>query len=340
MSQSESESGGATVRRRSFLGRCTSALRFLVRWGARLVWGLVAVGLLLRLTIQDRFHPWALIYYLTPIPSLALWVCLAGWMWQLGTESSEKRRWFSVGRWSGLVALVFLTWGYCSEFVERAQPPGPNELQFVFWNTARVPVGVEPVAKTLRNWNPQLIGLVEANTDFPEEAEKWIRELAGYRISMTHFGGLLAVKGEIRSQVRHPLMPTSWCEQFDVTVEGQDFTVLLVDISAQLTLTRRQPLQELAELAGQFSDRPLIIMGDFNTPDDSPLLAELRKKCQHAIRERGTGYAATWPTPLPVLTLDQVWVNNHVPVSQIRYRWSMYSDHRPAVASVSFKDSN
>ena len=81
-------------------------------------------------------------------------------------------------------------------------------------------------------------------------------------------------------------------------------------------------------------------MGDFNTPDDSILMEPLHAHCQLAFRERGSGYAATWPMPLPVLTLDQVWINSQVTVAKSEYGWSLDSDHRPAICHLSLDAPN
>ena len=110
--------------------------------------------------------------------------------------------------------------------------------------------------------------------------------------------------------------------------------MLLVDISAQLNQSRRRPLLELAQLAVKLSDRPLIIMGDFNTPDDSILLEPLMAHFRLAMREQGTGFTATWPIPLPVLTLDQIWVNEFVDVWECHNSWSRLSDHRPILGRL------
>lgn len=311
--------------------------RFLRRTIAILVWLLVAAGFLLRLTIQDRVHPWALIYYLTPIPALPIWLLIAAWLWGRETCSTPPQPWFSIRRLNRIAAIAFVFWSFQSEYMDRAQPARNEDLPIVFWNTARMPFGINVVASQIRDWNPTLIGLVEANAYRPDLVARWQSELPGYTVAGTHFEGLIAVKGTVNAQTSYDLLPNSFCEQFDVTIEEQNFTVLLVDIASQLNLSRERPLQELTDLVERLSDRPLIIMGDFNTPDDSVLFNPLRKHCRNAIRERGTGYAATWPMPLPVLTLDQIWVNELVDVSSCRYGATVYSDHRPAFSHLSFK---
>ncbi|RLS82004.1 MAG: endonuclease/exonuclease/phosphatase family protein [Planctomycetota bacterium] len=312
-----------------------------LRFIAYLSWGLIVTGLLLRLTIRDRFHPWALIYYLTPIPGLVIWTVIAGIAWKWGATVDRGSAKFSLTRLNFAAMLAFVFWTYQSEFVNHPQtrnvdPQTSHEagLRVVFWNTAHVPSRVGPPAKQLRKWNPTLFGLVEANTYYRTVAEEWRREFTDYAVATTHFGGLIAVRGQVQKQISHSLLPNSWCEQFDLRVEDQDFTVLLVDISAQLNQSRRRPLLELAQLAVKLSDRPLIIMGDFNTPDDSILLQPLLFHCRLAMREQGTGFTATWPIPLPVLTLDQIWVNEFVDVWECHNSWSRLSDHRPILGRL------
>ncbi|WP_373653480.1 endonuclease/exonuclease/phosphatase family protein [Schlesneria sp. DSM 10557] len=311
-------------------------VRSMRRFVALAIWGLIAASLLLRFTVQDQYHRLAVLYYLTPLPTLPFLFFMAGCLWGAPLDVKPARFQMTRRRLSLIASLVCALWVVRSEFVVRAAPPGEAESTVVFWNTAHLGRSVDDLAEKLMSWQPAVIGLVEAEGYYPKAVAKWRKALPDYQIAPTHFGGLLAVKGTIVRQMNHKLTPCSWCDQFDLIVGSDSFTLLLVDISANLNLPRNQPLRDLADLARSLDDRPLIIMGDFNTPDDSPLLNPLRQTCQQAFRERGSGYAATWPMPFPVLTLDQVWFNRQVDVSRCDAHWSVYSDHRPLVSSVSF----
>lgn len=312
-------------------------LRFVRRANARFIWSFVAIGLILRFTIRDQFHPWAIVYYLTPIASLPIWLVLAKLLWgrsdgQKGTQSSRLRSWLN------LIAIPgCIVWAFCSENVEKAKTPSSTDVRIVYWNTANTSWGVDRLAGQLVKWDAPVIGLIEADSYYPATLKEWQSQLPEYQVVPAHFGGLIAVKGTVKQQISHRLLPSSHCEQFDLVIGDDAFTLLLVDISAQLSLSRRQPLQDLAALAANLNDRPLVIIGDFNTPDDSVHLRPLDNQCRNIFRENGTGYAATWPMPLPVLTLDQVWVNQHVNASKCEHLWSFFSDHRPTVSSVTFQ---
>ena len=97
---------------------------------------------------------------------------------------------------------------------------------------------------------------------------------------------------------------------------------------------RGGPLAVIAEVAEAAADRPLLVLGDFNTPLDSAHLAPLRRIHENAFESVGAGYRPTWPAPLPLLALDQVWGNERLRFDRCRHGWSTCSDHRPVVTEV------
>ena len=80
-------------------------------------------------------------------------------------------------------------------------------------------------------------------------------------------------------------------------------------------------------------------MGDFNTPTDSLFLREIHRDFENAFEQAGDGYSATWPLPVPVLTLDQIWVNKGIEVYRCRLGWSLRSDHRPVLTDITIESS-
>lgn len=334
---SDETSCAAVCGRRSDLRH---VLSFLGRTMASLCWMLVTAGVVLRLTVQDRYHPWAMIYYLTPLAAIPLWLLLAGLVAGPSLHRRGSNSDLSLARLYPLAIMIFAAWACQAEYLKRAEPLAPDDIKVVFWNTARLPFGITGPARQISEHTPTLIGLVESSDYQPEFVERWQKELPDYEIAGTHFGGLVAVKGHVTRQISYDLLPNSVCEQFDLIINDRPITLLLVDISSQLNLSRQNPLQELADLCDRLSDRPLIVMGDFNTPDDSVLFDPLRVHCRNAARHRGAGYAPSWPVPLPVLTLDQVWVNPQVQVRRCEYGWSRYSDHRPAITHMSFGETH
>lgn len=322
----------------TWLHRCGQLIRRLLAW---MFWVIVIFGLALRASIRDQIHPLAFLFYLTPIPSLAIWMVLAELVSPDGLIRTRKRpaQWFTrdLSPAVSRVALTatFLAWTFGSECVRRDRPIKSPEYRTAFWNVAHGYSGLDRVCAKLKSMDLQAFGLVEADQHYILDLDRWRREFPEYDVVGTDFGGVFAVRGTIVSHQLHDLSSYSFCEEIALRMGNLELMVLLVDIASDLKRPREIPLRNLATLANTFGDRPLIIMGDFNTPDDSCWTAPLRANHHQAFRQRGTGYAATWPLPLPVLTLDQVWTNSQVEVSRCQNLWTFDSDHRPVVTSFS-----
>ncbi len=307
-----------------------------------IIWILVATGLVLRFTVRDRFFPWAMIYYLTPIPALPIWTLIAAiagaranvWRRPTGTVSFVRPR-LSLTRLHSLFGLIFLIWTLNAEFVFRSQPALPGDLRIVFWNVARLQGGVDQLATQLRSYEPSVIALVEADKNHQLNVPEWQAALPDYEVTGTRWGGLVAVKGQVLSDHERELSDASYCEEYELRINDVDFTLLLVDLASDLKRSRRARVDTFLKVAEAIADRPSVIVGDFNTPDDSVWLAPLCNRYRQAFRERGRGYAATWPMPLPVLTIDQMWVSQFVDVSSCQVGWTVSSDHRPIVSDLS-----
>ena len=308
-----------------------------------MIWMLVAAGLIFRFTVRDTYLRWSVIYYVTPLPALPILFLLAGLAvppglsWKRNDKAVVPRSRFSMGRLNLFFGLASLVWAMYSECGYRGQPTTSEDIRLVFWNVARVQAGTSRLAAPLLSWKSSVIALVEADEKYKLKLADWQAALPGYTVVPTRFGGLIAVDGTAAAHPDRLLSAGCYCQPFDLHVRDADFTLLLVDISSDLRCSKRPPLEALAKIAEEFADRPVVIAGDFNTPDDSVWFAPLRTHFREAFRDRGTGYAATWPLPLPVLTLDQVWVNELVDVSQCQHGWTIYSDHRPVVTDMSFR---
>jgi endonuclease/exonuclease/phosphatase (EEP) superfamily protein YafD len=146
------------------------------------------------------------------------------------------------------------------------------------------------------------------------------------------------VRGEILEERSHRLPHRGLMKQVRIKVRGKTFVVFLVDLSSNPLLDRGTVLFELAQHVRRCGTEPLIVMGDFNTPPDSVHFRDLRAQMTLAHQRSGSGYAPTWPLPLPVLQIDQIWTNPKVSVTLSRGGWSWLSDHRAIVADFSIED--
>jgi len=121
-----------------------------------------------------------------------------------------------------------------------------------------------------------------------------------------------------------------------VTIDDRALIVALVDISSSWFIARRKAFSVIREALLPYRDEPLVLLGDFNTPPDSCWFDPLRETMTNAFESAGHGYAATWPSLMPILRLDQIWTSGVRVVScEIGFNWR--SDHRPVVATIDWE---
>lgn len=295
--------------------------------GSSLRWGTLAVllaGLGLRFTLRDRYVGLAWLFYATPPVVLAGLGLVGNLAWL-----RDRRRWAKL-LLAGLtiVALVLSAgqyrWRPEASAGTPAQAETPGDLTFLFWNPARGALGTQRVLEYLRNCDADLIALVEAPLDPQID---WSAELPRYAVSHIDDGIMLAVRGRILGIAHWRYDEGSSRRRFDVEVDGHRLWVLVPDLRSSLYRSRQQSMQKLVEDAAVLSDRPAVIAGDFNLPSDSVWFQPLRKTWTQAFEEVGTGWPGTWPSPLTVMDLDQVWVNRHVRVRRCELDHTLCSDH-------------
>lgn len=92
-------------------------------------------------------------------------------------------------------------------------------------------------------------------------------------------------------------------------------------------------IKDLSRPAGEHGLR--ILAGDFNaTLDHVAYRTVLARGYRDAAEERGEGLAPTWPSSLPVVTIDHVVVDNRAAVLDYRVFDVPGSDHRAVFAEV------
>ena len=81
-------------------------------------------------------------------------------------------------------------------------------------------------------------------------------------------------------------------------------------------------------------EKPDLVVGDFNAPRRSWRLSRLPDGYRDAYDVAGAGWAGTWPSPLPIWSLDHVLAGPGVRVRSYRLPLSWRSDHRPQLVEV------
>jgi len=291
---------------------------------------------MVRVTIKDRDFLSGLLFYATPLP-----VLLLGTVFCLGEACLHARRKFRLF-WLMLMIGIGIQWLWTdwkfslnsvADASKSSSPSSGEEVSVLFWNVARRQ-DLSAAARYLRQKQPDLVGLVEVQGDVKTWRAFWREQLPEYDVSILGGNMYLLTRGTSGQAIPYDLGGGSIARRMTVNVRNQSYEVLLVDVHANPLQPRRKALATLTQLADSLTEQRLLILGDFNTPEDSVHLRGLRIHHQLAFEAAGRGYAPTWPIPLPLMQLDQIWTNQNVIPVQCRHSWTWASDHEPVEAII------
>lgn len=304
------------------------------RWlGPALLIG-AAIASIVHATVRDRYAALDTLYYLSPSVLISLAAGVAAVMFAM----RRRRGWAAVA--AVLAAVWLVIWIRGDWRIESGTPiaRGPV-LRVALFNAAGTKRCGQPgVAELLTPYDPDIIVLVEAGFDFKRVLDRWRELFPQYELLPPMETLLVLVRGQavVRSsgalggedRGRHMLV--------DATTSTASLRILAADIFHNPLVTRRGQFFELTRLIeGQPGDQPLLVLGDFNTPRGSVFFDLLeRRGLTEAFDVAGRGYRATWPWPLPVLSLDQAWCNQRVQPLRVAHVWTACSDHRAVVLDL------
>jgi endonuclease/exonuclease/phosphatase (EEP) superfamily protein YafD len=303
----------------------------ILRWLGHQIFPLLLIfwlnGLVLRVTVRDSVDLLAPLYYMTPWPVLAALTLPLVW---------RVRRQPPMVFGSIVITHVFLALWIMEDWRSGQPSRDPSDLRVVQWNVDRPVRRFPAIAQRLRAYDADLITVAEGLTRDDKGRERWREAFSDYKVEFTPGNMLCLVRGEVTARQSGLLTPASYYSYFDVVIGGRELRVLQVDISGVPTQPRREAMTKLTELANSLRDRPLIVLGDFNTPRDSVHFAELRKTFVNTFEAVGIGSGETWPMPLPVLSLDQIWCDRGLVPVRCHHEITFRSDHRPLIAELRF----
>jgi vancomycin resistance protein VanJ len=279
----------------------------------------VAASLVLRATTRDAVPGLSILYLATPpVIGGAAAACAAIVFWRL-----EARRTAAL---AAVLAAVSGALYASGSFVTNAAA-SPGTTRGVLWNVARGRAGWTRVADALRVLDPDVAFLAEA-TPSPL-ADDALRDALPSHTLLRADGGLaVAVRGGAELVSWTGVGRKSCLARFRVRVAGGEFEALHADIAADPWMTREPVLRRVLRKAEPLLGAPLLVLGDFNTPRDSCAFDAWRPRLAHAFETAGRGLDATWPLPLPVLSIDHVWTSERIAVRSCELVATGASDHR------------
>jgi endonuclease/exonuclease/phosphatase (EEP) superfamily protein YafD len=291
--------------------------------GSLRVW--LIVGILLRVThLRDRFHPLAIVFYTTP------WPCIAAGLAILALHAARLGHGHRLRRYVILTGGALFTWIALSWQWAPAVSK-PVVLRVAHWNAGHpAPWRVEKLAAWLKSQDADILSIPEA--EGTAKIRDWAAQFPGYHVEQLPGEMLSLVRGEVLSREDGLLANGSYYGLLHARVRGQAVTILQADLYGMPTNPRGPAAHRLFEIAHAHAGERLILVGDFNTPQDSVYFDPFRQDLFPAFAKAGRGLSETWPMPVPMLTIDHLWSSHSLVPVDAHIGWVWWSDHRPVVA--------
>jgi len=290
---------------------------------------LVALAFLMHLTVRDRFHRPAFFFYATPWSVLVVATVLLALLW-------HRRGRRGIAAACTVLSLFALSCWLAQDWEWRRATTTRGGLRVVLWNVDRPEQRFPGISHWLRSQEADVLAIAEREPKKRDRLARWKAAFPGYKVITSHGEMLSLVRGEVLSVEENVLGPGSFSTLLRTRLRGREVLILQVDMNGNLPVSRRQPIERIAGIVAAQRAEPLLVLGDFNTPRNSVCFAPLRAEVSNAFETVGRGYAATWPMPVPVLSLDHIWGNPRLRPVRCEIVSSWHSDHRALVAEFDF----
>jgi len=293
--------------------------------------GLGVLGVVIRWTFRDGHAIASYLFYALPLIVIAgIWLA-AGVVWM------RNRRPIYSCACAAAALIAGGLWIHGAYFANDCEA-STDSLRIFTWNTARGFASWPRVAEQVGKTDPDLIGLVEAGGSTKEWQQFWAQHFPDHQVFLAGGGLVVLTRGKIVDKSLRRLVGTSACADVRIDFDGRLVRMLLIDAVVHPFSNRSEVVGRAFELARETPELPTIVMGDFNTPNDSIWFDEVRHDFTHAFEQAGRGMLTTWPAPAPILAIDHVWLSEQFQIDCASIGWSWASDHRPVVVDVRFHD--
>jgi endonuclease/exonuclease/phosphatase (EEP) superfamily protein YafD len=300
-------------RRRRARGRAATALEVAA--------GLLVAAWLAGQLARDATLPTALLFYL---PSLLVALVL---LLLAGSALAARGRALAIL----LAALPPFVVGVAVE--HRWHRPATESravgspLRLLHWNVSGGWAGLDEIAREIARRHPDLVVLSEApervarrvSEELPELDARTLDALSVFAVGV---GEPEWVERSRELQLVAVTLP--W--------RGRRLRLLAANLASSPLIPRQPSLARVR--AAIVALEPDLVVGDFNAPRRSRVLSRLPAGYRHAYEVAGSGWSASWPEPLPLLSLDHVIVGRAIGVQAYALESVGWSDHRLQLAEL------
>ena len=283
------------------------------------------IGIVLQLTIKDSIQAFQAFFYGMP-PGVILVMVAAS----LFIANKQRRKAF-VAYNLVLLVISMVLWVRMDIVINKLNTTTGETCKVLLWNLAHPTLKASAYLKPLKQADADIMAFVESGET---DDEFWKSHFPDYFVSCPG--------GEITLLSKYPIKDVRVYEcgtrsHYVVSEIGTDegiIHVVIVDWEGSPFVFRRPFFQDMEAI---LTPDPTIILGDFNTPRNSVLFSDMRSSYTEAFEAAGSGLMTTWPAFIPVLSLDHIFVSNHLQPYRTEIERTLYSDHGMVITELKRK---
>jgi len=195
----------------------------------------------------------------------------------------------------------------------------------MFWNIAKQEdYNIKDLKKVLETKSIDAILFVEAMHEDNGFNTEFKHLLKDYNIEFLEGNMLIAAKGSITLKNYSKEQNNYNINHLQIELEQNSYSIAIVDIYGNPLHNKRYALNKAITYS---KDNNIdVIFGDFNTPFESVHFDNLKLNYK-SLREYQNGVSATWPTSIPLLEIDQIWLNKKLTPLSLEKQYFKSSDH-------------
>ncbi|MCB2154504.1 endonuclease/exonuclease/phosphatase family protein [bacterium] len=288
-------------------------------WAARAVLGLALVSLAARWMFADRWIITEWNFHI-PLPLPMLVALGAAFFARPG-----KRQ--ALGIAIALpILIVMLLWREQPALFPHREREVIRPVRLVAWNLMSYNRGEKKVTETLVGDDADIVCILEGTYrgQPPEFLQKALGDETQWASTRqmaigTRFPILESEELETRTRLR--------VFRATIEIEGTPCTVYLIDMPVPPRFDTREMYNELWAIL-KLERKPLILVGDFNTPRGSWHLRRTTSELTDAYRAAAPfGWLASWPSEFPIYQLDHAFFSPELRPCFSRFGDAHASDH-------------
>ncbi|MGJ8590910.1 MAG: endonuclease/exonuclease/phosphatase family protein [Aquaticitalea sp.] len=272
--------------------------------------------------VKDRFQYISALYYGCPLPIIIIFGLMVAFIFR-------KRKPLNY-----LLLLALLAMGiyYFTHYFGTAydDDSGAETSRILFWNVAqKQPMPTDLLIKHIKDSKAEIIALVEAIDVSDEDLHILKTALPEYQFQALNGEMFIGVKGTIEFVVFDSEEIIYRYNYLTLKIDNEEVSVMIADVYASPLLNKEIPLQIIHQVAKE--NKTDILVGDFNTPYES-VFFESFKEDFNSFHPYSLGLSSTWPIPIPMIEIDQIWMDKSFqPIQMEKFSYDA-SDHKLLIA--------